>query len=118
MLNNIKENITKASQKVEVTILTNKAISTMLLLMVIMVVVATPVYAAPQVGQNSATYIFEQVSWAVLVGGILLAVKSFTKGNTARAAIWVGVAGILFVLCKNPTKLDTFGKWFFEITGL
>lgn len=118
MLNKVQGNIIRFKQKVESAILSNKTVSRVVGIMTFMLMIATPVYAAPQIGQNSATYILEQVSWAILAGAIILAVKTYMKGNTARAIIWIVVGGVLFVICKNPTKLQSFGNWVFEILGI
>lgn len=118
MLNNIKKNIVKVREKIESIILANKIISKIALIMTVMLTIATPVYAAPQIGQNTATYILEQLAWLILAVAIVLGVKAYGKGNTARAIIWLVAGGVLYVICKNPMKLDFFGKWIFEILGI
>lgn len=79
---------------------------------------AVPVFAAPAVGENAANWFLDQVFWVIIIFAFLLAAKMYQKGNTVKMVIVVLVGGVLVVLVKNPTMLETFGNWVVEILGV
>lgn len=119
MFNKFVENINEAVRNLEVKILGSKLLKrTIGGVGLLGIILMKPAYAAPAVGQNGATYVLEQLSWLILGATVFLAVKAYTKNNMARLVVVAILGGVVYALCKNPTKIQTFGTWVFEIFGI
>lgn len=79
---------------------------------------AMPVFAAPAVGENAANWFLDQVFWLIVIFIVLMAMKCYQSGNTIKMILVLIVGGVLLVLVKNPTMLETFGNWVVEIIGV
>ena len=79
---------------------------------------AMPVFAAPAVGENAANWFLDQVFWLIVIFVVLMAMKYYQGGNTIKMILVLIVGGVLLVLVKNPTMLETFGNWVVEILGV
>lgn len=79
---------------------------------------AMPVFAAPAVGENAANWFLDQVFWLIVIFVVLMAIKGYQSGNTIKMILVLIVGGVLLVLVKNPTMLETFGNWVVEILGV
>lgn len=79
---------------------------------------AIPAFAAPAVGENAANWVLDQAFWIIIIFVVLMALKAYQSGNTIKMIIVLVVGGLLLVLVKNPTMLETFGNWVIEIIGV